>query len=481
MKNMTLEHIAAVCGGTYIGNEADKTREIQGAVIDSRLVEKDYLFIPVRGEKVDGHSFIPSVFEKGALAVLSEEKLENPAGPYILVENTLDAMKKIAADYRRGLDIKVVGITGSVGKTSTKEMIASVLAQKYNVLKTEGNLNNEIGLPLTIFKIREEHQVAVLEMGISEFGEMDRLSTMANPDICVITNIGLCHLENLITRDGILKAKTESFAHLTPDGIAVLNGDDDKLCDKKVVNGKPAVFYGIEKAAKVAETEEGTKTLAEKTVYATNVEAVDLTGTKAAIHYPSKETGGEVTMEVTIPIAGEHNVYNALAAIALCRDLGIDMEHIRAGLKKFTGTNRRFEKKGEIGGVTIIDDYAHHPQEIAATLEAAKNYPHKKLWCVFQPHTYTRTKAFLDQFAQALSAADEVVLADIYAARETDTLGISSADIAERIEKLGTKAHYFKSFDEIETFLLENCMHGDLLITMGAGDIVKVGENLLGE
>ncbi len=122
--------------------------------------------------------------------------------------------------------------------------------------------------------------MAVLEMGISEFGEMDRLSTMANPDICVITNIGLCHLENLITRDGILKAKTESFAHLTPDGIAVLNGDDDKLCDKKVVNGKPAVFYGIEKAAKVAETEEGTKTLAEKTVYATNVEAVGLTGTK---------------------------------------------------------------------------------------------------------------------------------------------------------------------------------------------------------
>lgn len=178
---MTLEHIAAVCGGTYIGNEADKTREIQGAVIDSRLVEKDYLFIPVRGEKVDGHSFIPSVFEKGALAVFSEEKLEDPAGPYILVENTLDAMKKIAADYRRGLDIKVVGITGSVGKTSTKEMIASVLAQKYNVLKTEGNLNNEIGLPLTIFKIREEHQVAVLEMGISEFGEMDRLSTMGKP------------------------------------------------------------------------------------------------------------------------------------------------------------------------------------------------------------------------------------------------------------------------------------------------------------
>ena len=401
------------------------------------------------------------------------------AGPYILVENTLDAMKKIAADYRRGLDIKVVGITGSVGKTSTKEMIASVLAQKYNVLKTEGNLNNEIGLPLTIFKIREEHQVAVLEMGISEFGEMDRLSTMANPDICVITNIGLCHLENLITRDGILKAKTESFAHLTPDGIAVLNGDDDKLCDKKVVNGKPAVFYGIEKAAKVAETEEGTKTLAEKTVYATNVEAVGLTGTKAAIHYPSKETGGEVTMEVTIPIAGEHNVYNALAAIAVSLENGISMDAIRAGLAHFTGTNRRFEKKGEVNGFTIIDDYAHHPHEIEATLKTAQNYPHKTLWCIFQPHTYTRTKAFLPQFAEALSLADKVILADIYAARETDTLGISSEDIVKLLKEKGKEAWYLPTFDEIEKFVMEHCTQGDLLITMGAGDVVNVGENLL--
>ena len=140
-----------------------------------------------------------------------------------------------------------------------------------------------------------------------------------------------------------------------------------------------------------------------------------------------------------------------------------------------------FEKKGEVAGVTVIDDYAHHPQEIKATLAAARNYPHRKLWCVFQPHTYTRTRAFLDQFAEALSAADEVVLADIYAARETDTLGVSSRDVADRIEKLGTKAHYIPSFDEIETFILENCMNGDLLITMGAGDIVKVGEKLLGQ
>ena len=212
---MTLANIATACGGTYHGTEMDKSKEIAGVVIDNRLIKKDYLFIAIKGARVDGHSFIPAAFEAGALAVLSEYELENPAGPYILVDSCEAAMKKIARFYRQSLDIKVVGITGSVGKTSTKEMIASVLSQKYNVLKTEGNFNNEIGLPLTIFKIREEHEVAVLEMGISDFGEMHRLAEMANPDVCVITNIGLCHLENLIDRDGILRAKTESFEHLT--------------------------------------------------------------------------------------------------------------------------------------------------------------------------------------------------------------------------------------------------------------------------
>ena len=140
-----------------------------------------------------------------------------------------------------------------------------------------------------------------------------------------------------------------------------------------------------------------------------------------------------------------------------------------------------FEKKGVLNGVTIIDDYAHHPTEIRATLEAAKNYPHERIVCVFQPHTYTRTKAFLEDFADALSLADIVVLADIYAARETDTLGISSGDIQKRLQDAGTTAYYFHSFDEIEQFLLKKCMNGDLLITMGAGDIVNVGEHLLGQ
>jgi len=178
-------------------------------------------------------------------------------------------------------------------------------------------------------------------------------------------------------------------------------------------------------------------------------------------------------------VPGAHNVENALAAIAAARDMGITWEEIRAGLDHFTGTDRRFQKKGQFRGVTVVDDYAHHPDEIEATLTAAKQMHYDKVWCVFQPHTYTRTKALFEEFVQALSLADEVVLADIYAARETDTLGVSSKMLANRLHEMGTKTHYFADFEQIEKFLYEQCMHGELLITMGAGDIVKVGEALV--
>ena len=179
-------------------------------------------------------------------------------------------------------------------------------------------------------------------------------------------------------------------------------------------------------------------------------------------------------------MTGDHNVSNALSAIAVADLLDIPMDVTKKGLLSFSGTDRRFEYKGEFNGVTVVDDYAHHPTEIAATLKAAQHYPHNKVWCVFQPHTYTRTKAFFHEFAEALSHADHLVLADIYAARETDTLGVSSAGLAEEVKKLGTDTHYFPSFEEIEDFLKGNCKAGDLLITMGAGDVVKVGEDLLG-
>ncbi|MCJ7834700.1 UDP-N-acetylmuramate--L-alanine ligase [Cuneatibacter sp. NSJ-177] len=193
-----------------------------------------------------------------------------------------------------------------------------------------------------------------------------------------------------------------------------------------------------------------------------------------------KEKGGE-ELAASLSVPGEHNVWNALAAAAVGREVGLSLAEIRDGLQNFTGTHRRFELKGNLGGITIVDDYAHHPDEIRATLLAAKKCEADRIVCVFQPHTYTRTKALMEEFADALSLADSVVLAEIYPARETDNLGISSKNLAERLSARGTEVHYFPSFDEIENFLLENSVNGDLLITMGAGDIVIVGEKLLGQ
>jgi UDP-N-acetylmuramate--alanine ligase len=189
---------------------------------------------------------------------------------------------------------------------------------------------------------------------------------------------------------------------------------------------------------------------------------------------------GQKLFDVTLNVPGAHNISNSLSAIALAIDLGISPDAIISGLSKFGGADRRFQYKGTVNGVTIIDDYAHHPTEIRATLNAALNYPHKRLVLVFQPHTYSRTKAFLNDFADVLSMADMIVLADIYAAREKNTYGISSKDILSLLLEKGKNAHYFPSFEEIEKFLSENCVNGDLLITMGAGDIVNVGEYLLG-
>lgn len=469
MRNMTLENIATACGGTYYGTEADKSREIAGAVIDNRLIEKDYLFIAIKGARVDGHSFIPAAFEAGALAVLSEHELENPAGAYILVESCEAAMKKIAKFYRQSLDIKVVGITGSVGKTSTKEMIASVLAQKYNVHKTEGNFNNEIGLPLTIFKIRDEHEVAVLEMGISDFGEMHRLAEMANPDVCVITNIGLCHLENLIDRDGILKAKTESFEHLTENGIAVLNGDDDKLCTKTEVNGRQTVFYGIVREGN--ETEE--QTCAKKNIYATDVEAIGLTGTKAVIHVPAgADEVQEEQFEVEIPIAGEHNVYNALAAVGVARELGLSIEEMKRGIESVQTIGGRSNLIHR-NGLTIIDDcYNANPVSMKASIDVLSKAEGRKiavLGDMGELGTDERKLHFSvgEHFAQ--KGIDM-----LFCTGELSTEIVSGVVLASP----DTQVHYFGTKEALIIALKEECKEGDTILVkashfMNYPEIVK--------
>lgn len=360
MKELTLAQIAEACGGTLIGGNEAKEYTVTGVEIDSRRVKPGDLFVAIPGEKVDGHKFIPDVLKKGAYA-LSQQSLDVD-GAYILVEDTVTAMKRLARFYRNTLDIKVVGITGSVGKTSTKEMIASVLGTKFRVHKTQGNFNNGIGLPLTIFQIEKEHQVAVLEMGISEFGEMHELADMAQPDIMVITNIGLCHLENLKTRDGILKAKTESFAHLKPDGVVILNGDDDKLSTVEQVAGRKPVFYGIKG-----------RNLCETSVCADAVTEHGLEGMTAEFHTPQGD------MEVVIPIPGEHNVYNALAATCVAEQLGLSMDEIKCGIaaaSTISGRTNLIHTKG----MTVIDDcYNANPVSMKASLDVLSKAGGRKI------------------------------------------------------------------------------------------------------
>lgn len=348
MRNMTLKNITRALRGNYFGKEKNLSIEITDISIDSRKIREGSLFIPIKGQRADGHDYIESTLKNGALCSLSEKKLPKELEPYILVDSTLQAIKDLAEYYRMQLDIKVIGITGSVGKTSTKEMIASVLEQKYKVLKTKGNFNNEIGLPLTIFSITEEHEIAVVEMGISDFGEMHRLSKAARPDICVITNIGCCHLENLKDLKGVLKAKSEIFDFISEKGSVVLNGDDPLLSEIETIKGISPIFYGLGK---------------ENQITAENIQNKGLKGNSCTITHP------EGSFEVLVPVPGNHMVYNALAAVAAGRLCGLSDTQIKKGIESMETISGRFHII-EAEAFTIIDDcYNANPVSMRASLD----------------------------------------------------------------------------------------------------------------
>lgn len=346
-----------------------------------------------------------------------------------------------------------IAVSGTHGKTTTTSMISHLL------LADEDDPTISVGgiLPAINGNIR----VGAGDIFLTEACEYTNSFLDFFPKISIILNIDADHLDFFKDLDDI-RHSFRRFAGLLPaDGTLIINRAIPRVED--ITKDLPCrvIYYGLEAGC--------------------GYSATNITYNELACASFDLTRDGETLGHYELRMPGIHNVDNAVAALALADLLHIPRETAQKGLWDFTGTDRRFQYKGKVGGVTIVDDYAHHPTEIAATLTAAKNCPHGTLWCVFQPHTYTRTKALMDDFAKALSLADKVVLADIYAARETDNLGISSDTLREKIEALGTEAHYFPSFDEIETFLLEKCVHGDLLITMGAGDVVKIGEKLLGE
>ncbi len=378
MKNMTIQAVAQACGGSLTAAEAARhtiNTEITAITTDSRKVTCGCLFVAIPGARVDGHDFIGQVIRDGAAAVLGErdpEELQLTAGEktaaYIQVPSSLQAVKMIARFYLQQLQIPVVGVTGSVGKTSTKEMIASVLEQKYRVLKTEGNFNNELGLPLTVFRLREEDEIAVLEMGISDFGEMHRLADVARPDTCVITNIGTCHLEQLGDRDGVLRAKTEIFDFLRPDGHIVLNGEDDKLA--LVNRAEETVRFGLQDNAELY-LNGGDSAVPQIT--ADQIVSHGITGSSCRIHTPQ----GDFHAEIQVP--GIHAVYNAMAAAAVGLIYGLTLEEIRRGIASSETIAGRF-RIIETGFCTVIDDcYNANPMSMKASLNVLKHAAGRKV------------------------------------------------------------------------------------------------------
>ncbi len=345
-----------------------------------------------------------------------------------------------------------IAISGTHGKTTTTSMVSEVLlAADADPTLSIGGILKSIGGNIRVGKS---------EYFITEACEYTNSFLSFFPRISIILNIEEDHMDFFKDIHEI-RDSFHRFAGLLPkDGYLIINSNIENY--KELTNDLDCdvVTFGKDHTSDYSYT--------------------DLSYDEFGRPSYTLLKKGEPQYPISLGVVGEHNVLNSLSVIALMDILGMDSATVLAALNRFTGTDRRFEVKGKIGGITILDDYAHHPTEIEATLKAAANYPHSRLWCVFQPHTYTRTKAFLTDFAKALSLADEIVLTDIYAAREKNTIGISSDDLRKEIEKLGKACHYFHSFDEIENFLLENCINGDLLITMGAGDVVKIGENLLG-
>ncbi len=346
-----------------------------------------------------------------------------------------------------------IAVSGTHGKTTTTSMLTQILlAADADPTVSVGGMLPSIGGNIRIGKSG---------CFVTEACEYTNSFLSFFPTVAVILNIEEDHLDFFKDINDIRNSFAK-FASLIPEsGLLVIDSDIDDIPEiTKNVKGEVVT---------VSKTGPADLTAADITYNETGCASFDVIKDQRSI------------MRLQLEVPGKHNISNALAAVAVCLHMGISPEYIQKGLGDFTGTERRFQFKGKLGGATVIDDYAHHPTEIAATLSAAKNYPHNKIRVVFQPHTYTRTKALFDDFVRELSAADEIVLADIYAAREKNDIGISSNDLCEALKNNGKDAHYFGSFDEIENYMLQNISPGDLLITMGAGDIVKVADSLLGK
>jgi UDP-N-acetylmuramoyl-tripeptide--D-alanyl-D-alanine ligase len=443
MQKINCDEILKATGGVLVSG--NRKTSFDNICTDSRKVKAGDLFIPIKGERFDGHDFITQSLSTGAAGALSSRDIDPFEGKVLIkVKDTLAAMKNLASWYRIRFKIPFIGITGSVGKTSTKDMIASVLSQKFNVLKTQGNFNNEIGLPLTIFNLDCFHEAAVIEMGMSGFGEISRLTSIVKPQIAVITNIGLSHIEKLGSRQNILKAKLEILEGLAADGLVVLNGDDKLLSGMRDLLKFKTVFFGIEDGVDYQ---------------AYNIKTDGENGTRFEILIRNRE------YSVHVRVPGIHNVHNALAAIAVGVELGLPAESIIEGISEFTSGKMRMNIITH-GNIKIIDDvYNASPQSMYAALDVLKDIGEQR-----------RTIAVLGDMLEMgeWAQAEHIDIGKYAAEKKINCLaavGAYSGFTVQGAVKAGMEpknTYSFKNTDEAINFLREYLNDGDVILVKGS-------------
>ena len=422
----------------------------------------------VTGSDMQASDMTKHLEETGAKVVIGQ-KAENITDDIDLVVYTAaihESNEEFAAAKNKGIPMmtraallgqimanfaKSIAVAGTHGKTTTTSMITEILLA--------GNCDPTISVGGILHSIGGNVRVGKSDIFVTEACEYTNSFLSFNPTMNIILNVKEDHLDFFKDIDDIRHSFKLFTEKLPSDGTLIINTDIDNYEYFYQDTDCEVITFGSDPA---------------KSMYS----ASDITYDELGRCTYSLLINGEKADTITLGVPGLHNVYNSLAAIAAARKLSVDMEHIKAGLSNFKGTNRRFEKKGTFNGVTVIDDYAHHPDEIRATLSSAAHYPHNNVWVVFQPHTYSRTKTLLDDFAKALLNFDNIIVLDIYAARETNTFGISSKDLVNKIISLGKDAKYIPDFEECVNYLKNNVSKNDIIMTLGAGTVTKIGPML---
>ncbi len=436
----SLGKIANITNG-ILNNELFFSKRFIGISIDSRTIIPKQLFIAINGENFDGHMYIQQAAQRGASAVICNRNNKISSNiPCIYVQNTIQALHKIAHYARMQYNIPVIAITGSNGKTSTKELVAIILKEQFNVLKNEGNFNNEFGLPLTLFNLRKEHDCAIIEMGMRGLGQIKQLCNISKPNIGVITNVGEAHLSKLRTIQNIIKAKTELPKALCKNDLIVLNIDDANVKNMTYNTKAKVITYGLSKYADIRA----------RNIYMTKL------GIKFDVLYNKEDV-----FPIRINIIGKHNVYNALAAIAVCLSLKMDIELIKLGLSKYKAENMRMEIQNINGIVVLKDYYNSNPLSIEAAFDTLKLFEGRKI-AVLGDMLDLGEKAIDIHFKIGVKIA-------VFGIDTLITYGILSKNMINGAKTKGIKkAMGFNSYDEIKSFLKGYLRMGDILLIKGS-------------